>query len=134
MKLYIKQKVFTFGDKFSVYDENGDERYYVEGEVFTFGKKLHLYSLGGRELAYIEKKLLTFLPIVTLSSAVQAPKAELLILVTLSGMVTVVREGALANANVPIVSTLPSSGITLVENPRTSRLSGMLTRQLPLTT
>jgi uncharacterized protein YxjI len=62
MKLYIKQKVFTFGDKFSVYDENGDERYYVEGEVFTFGKKLHLYSLGGRELAYIEKKLLTFLP------------------------------------------------------------------------
>jgi uncharacterized protein YxjI len=62
MKLYIKQKIFTFGDKFSIYDENGDERYYVQGEVFTFGKKLHLYSLDGKELAYIEQRLFTFLP------------------------------------------------------------------------
>lgn len=62
MKLYIQQKIFTFGDKFNIYDESGNERYYVEGEVFTFGKKLHLYSLGGEELAYIEQKLLTFLP------------------------------------------------------------------------
>ncbi|MBQ8447530.1 MAG: LURP-one-related family protein [Clostridia bacterium] len=62
MKLYIKQHVFTFGDKFSIYDESGNERYYVEGEVFTFGKKLHLYSLEGRELAYIEQKLFSFLP------------------------------------------------------------------------
>ena len=62
MKLYIKQKVFSFGDKFNIYDESGNERYYVEGEVFTFGKKLHLCSLGGEELAYIEQKLLTFLP------------------------------------------------------------------------
>ena len=62
MKLYIKQRVFTFGDKFNIYDENGNERYYVEGEVFTFGKKLHLYSLDGRELAYIEQELFTFLP------------------------------------------------------------------------
>ena len=62
MKLYIKQKIFAFGDKFSIYDENGDERYYVQGEVFTFGKKLHLYSLDGKELAYIEQRLFTFLP------------------------------------------------------------------------
>lgn len=62
MKLYIKQKIFTFGDKFSIYDENGRERYYVEGEVFTFGKKLHLYSLEGKELAYIEQRIFTFLP------------------------------------------------------------------------
>ena len=62
MKLYIKQKVFSFGDKFNVYDENGNERYYVEGEVFTFGKKLHLYSFNGEELAYIEQQLFTFLP------------------------------------------------------------------------
>lgn len=62
MKLYIKQKVFTFGDKFNIYDENGNDRYYVEGEVFTFGKKLHLYSLSGNELAYIEQKIFSFLP------------------------------------------------------------------------
>ena len=44
MKLYIKQKVFSWGDKFRVYDENYNDRYYVEGEVLSFGKKLHLYS------------------------------------------------------------------------------------------
>ncbi len=62
MNLYIKQKIFSWGDKFSIYDAAGNERYYVEGEVFTFGKKLHLYDLAGNELAYIEQKLLTFLP------------------------------------------------------------------------
>lgn len=62
MNLYIKQHIFTWGDKFSIYDEEGNEKYYVEGEIFTFGKKLHLYDLNGNELAYIEQKLLTFLP------------------------------------------------------------------------
>lgn len=62
MNLYIKQRLFTWGDKFAIYDENGNERYTVEGEVLTFGKKLHLYDLRGNELAYIEQQLLTFLP------------------------------------------------------------------------
>ncbi len=62
MKLYIQQRIFTFGDEFTIYDENGNEKYYVEGEVFTFGKKLHLYDLSGRELSYIEQRLMTFLP------------------------------------------------------------------------
>jgi uncharacterized protein YxjI len=62
MNFYIKQKVFTFGDKFSIYDEDGNQRYYVEGEVFTCGKKLHLYSMNGEELAYIEQKLFSLLP------------------------------------------------------------------------
>ena len=42
MKLYIKQKVFSWGDKFTVKDATGRDRYYVEGEIFTFGKKLHV--------------------------------------------------------------------------------------------
>ena len=62
MNLYIKQHVFTWGDTFSVYDEEGKERYYVKGEVFSFGKKLHLYDPAGNELAYIEQKLFSFLP------------------------------------------------------------------------
>ena len=62
MILYIKQHVFTFGDKFSVYDESGNEKYYVEGEVFTFGKKFHLYDIRGNEVAFIEQKLFSFLP------------------------------------------------------------------------
>jgi uncharacterized protein YxjI len=62
MKLYLKQKIFTWGDKFSVYDENGTPRYQVEGEVFTFGKKLHLCDTLGNELAFIHQKLFSFLP------------------------------------------------------------------------
>ncbi len=62
MKLYIQQKIFTWGDKFSIYDSEGNEKYYVEGEILTFGKKLHLYNAAGMELAYIEQQLLTFLP------------------------------------------------------------------------
>ena len=62
MNLYIQQRIFTWGDKFSIYDAAGNEKYYVEGEILTFGKKLHLYDLRGKELAYIEQQLLTFLP------------------------------------------------------------------------
>lgn len=62
MKLLIKQKVFSWGDKFTVYDEAGNERYKVEGEVFSLGKKLHLLDLSGNELAYIHQKVLSLLP------------------------------------------------------------------------
>ncbi len=62
MNLYIKQHIFTWGDKFSIYDETGNEKYYVEGEIFTWGKKLHLYDVHGNELAFIEQEILTFLP------------------------------------------------------------------------
>lgn len=62
MKLYIRQKVFSFNDKFTVYDELGNDKFYVEGEFFTFGKKLHVTDLNGVEVAYIEQKVLSFLP------------------------------------------------------------------------
>lgn len=62
MKFYIKQRIFSWGDKFSIYDEAGNERYYVEGEIFTFGKKLHLYDQSGKALSFIEQQLFTFLP------------------------------------------------------------------------
>ena len=62
MKLYIKQKVFTWGDQFTVKDERGEDRYYVEGEVFSFGKKLHIYNMAGREVAFIKQELWTFMP------------------------------------------------------------------------
>ena len=57
MKLYIKQKVLSWKDKFFVKDETGADRYYVEGEVWSFGKKLHVYDMAGREVAYIEQKI-----------------------------------------------------------------------------
>jgi uncharacterized protein YxjI len=62
MNLYLKQKVFSWGDKFNVYDEMGNEKYRVEGEVFTLGKKLHVYDMYDREAVYIHQKVWSFLP------------------------------------------------------------------------
>lgn len=62
MKLYIKQKVFSFGAKFSVKDEDGNDRYFVEGEVLTLGRKLHIYDAYDNEVAFVRQKLLTFMP------------------------------------------------------------------------
>ena len=42
MKLYIKEKVFSWGDKFTVKDELGNDKYVVEGEV-SAGVKNSMY-------------------------------------------------------------------------------------------
>lgn len=62
MKYYVKQHIFTWGDRFSIYDEYGNERFYAEGEVFTFGKKLHLLDTQGYELAFIHEKVFSWTP------------------------------------------------------------------------
>ena len=62
MDLYIKQRIFTWGDKFDVCDINGQPRYYVEGEVFSWGKKLHVYDRYNREVAFIRQELFTWMP------------------------------------------------------------------------
>lgn len=62
MKFYIKQKVFSWKDKFTVKDEHGQDRFFVEGELFSLGKKLHVNDMSGNEVAFIQQKLLTFLP------------------------------------------------------------------------
>ena len=41
MKLYIREKVFSWGDKFTVKDQYGNDKYIVQGEVFSFGKINH---------------------------------------------------------------------------------------------
>ena len=62
MKFYIKQKVFSWADKFTIYDENGNEAYWVEGEVFSIGKKLDLFDSFNNHKAHIHQKVLSFLP------------------------------------------------------------------------
>ena len=62
MKLYLKQRIFAWNDSFTVYDENGNDKYHVEGEFFSFGKKLHVYNLNGEEAALIHQEVFSFLP------------------------------------------------------------------------
>ena len=53
MNFYLKQKVFSWRDKFEVYDVSGRPLYYAEGEIFSLGKHLRLYDLSGRAAAAI---------------------------------------------------------------------------------
>jgi len=62
MKLYIKQKVFSWRDRFSVCDGRSEPCYTVEGEIFTWGRKLHIRDMAERELAFIQQKLMSWLP------------------------------------------------------------------------
>ena len=62
MKLYLKQKVFSWRDRFLVKDENENDHYSVEGEIFTWGKKLHVYDANGNEAAFIRQKVWSWRP------------------------------------------------------------------------
>ena len=62
MRLYIKQHVWSFRDKFYIKDEFGNDIYFVEGELFSFGHKLHIYNNQSQEVVYIKQKPWSFLP------------------------------------------------------------------------
>lgn len=62
MKLYIRQKVFSWKDKFTVKDEYGEDKYYVTGKLLTFGKKLTVTDRLGMEVAFVHQKVLSLLP------------------------------------------------------------------------
>lgn len=58
----MRQKVFSWLDKFTVKDESGWDKYNVDSEFFSFGKKLHIYDASGKEAAFIQQKVFSFLP------------------------------------------------------------------------
>ena len=57
MKLCIKQRVFSWGDTYDVYDEWGNARYYVKAEIFAIGHQIHVYEKqSGREVGSIHQQ------------------------------------------------------------------------------
>ncbi len=62
MYLYMKQKVFSWKDKFSIMNEAGQDKYYVEGKVISIGKKLRVYDTAGNELAFVNQKVVSLMP------------------------------------------------------------------------
>ena len=60
--LYMRQKVFSWKDRFTIWGEDHEDRYYVEGEFFSLGKKLHIYDAQGRELGLVAQKPWSFKP------------------------------------------------------------------------
>ena len=62
-KLYVKQKVFSWVDKFTVKNENEQDCYVVEGDMIVIGgKKLHIKDMEGREVAMIQQKFFSLMP------------------------------------------------------------------------
>ncbi len=62
MRYMMKQRIFAWGDDFTIRDEGGRDVYFVDGAVFTIGKKLSFQDPGGTELARIEQRLLNWGP------------------------------------------------------------------------
>jgi uncharacterized protein YxjI len=62
MKFYIKQKIFTLKDRFSVMDENGKDVYQVQGKLFSLSNKMELLNMNGSTALLANKKVFSFLP------------------------------------------------------------------------
>lgn len=59
---YIKERVFTFKNRFQVFLESGKEVFNAEGKLFSFGDELKLTDLDGRTLASVSQKLMSLVP------------------------------------------------------------------------
>ncbi|MGM0165680.1 hypothetical protein IGI39_000622 [Enterococcus sp. AZ135] len=61
-KLYIKQKVFSIGEKFTVMDEEQQPRYFVKGSFMKIPKTFRIDDERGNEVSRITKKVISLLP------------------------------------------------------------------------
>lgn len=61
-QLYIKQKVFSLNEKFSVKDEHENEVYYVEGSFLRIPKTFSIMDPARNEVALITKKTFSWMP------------------------------------------------------------------------
>lgn len=62
MKLFLKQRFFSWTDTYDVFDSYDCVKYFVKAEFFSFGHVIHVYDTCGVEVGCIREKLLTFLP------------------------------------------------------------------------
>ena len=61
-QLYMKQKVFSLSGKYTVKDQQENDRYYVEGSFMQVPKTFSILNTSREEVALIEKKAFTLLP------------------------------------------------------------------------
>lgn len=62
MRYVMKQKLFCWGDDFTIKDDAGTDRFLVDGKAFSLGKQLSFQDMQGQELAFIRQKLLAWGP------------------------------------------------------------------------
>lgn len=73
----VKEKFWSWGETFTIYDQNDNPKYQVKGKAFSWGDKLSFQSLDGQELAFISQKLMSLMPKYSISIAGE-PFAELI--------------------------------------------------------
>ena len=63
MKLYFKQRMFSWFDSYDIYhmDESGAVAFTVEGKL-AWGHCLHILDPIGRHIATVQQQVFTFLP------------------------------------------------------------------------
>lgn len=61
MRLYFKQRFFSWLDSYDVYDEDENIVFTVEGKL-SWGHCLHINDAEGRHIGTLQEKVLTLLP------------------------------------------------------------------------
>jgi uncharacterized protein YxjI len=62
MRYVMKQKLFCWGDDFTIRNASGEDMVFVDGKALSFGDKLSFQDMQGNELAFIRQKLLSWRP------------------------------------------------------------------------
>ncbi len=62
MRYVMKQKLFCWGDDFRIRNDADQDVFFVDGKAFSFGNKLSFQDLQGNELAFIRQKVLSWGP------------------------------------------------------------------------
>ena len=62
MRYVMKQKLFAWGDDFTIKTEEGQDAFFVDGKAFSLGDKLSFQDMLGNELVFIRQKLLSWGP------------------------------------------------------------------------
>ena len=67
MKLWFKQRFFSWFDSYDIYNETGETAYTVRGQL-AWGHCLQIYDAQDRHIGTVKEKVLTWLPQFILSS------------------------------------------------------------------
>ncbi|HVX15369.1 MAG TPA: LURP-one-related family protein [Pirellulales bacterium] len=62
MRYVMRQKLFSWGDDFTIKTEDGRDAFFVDGKVFTLGNQLSFQDMNRNELAFIRQRLLAWGP------------------------------------------------------------------------
>lgn len=61
MRMYFKQRLFSWFDSYDIYDEWGNVLYVVKGQL-SWGHCLKIFDTYGNEVGIVKERVITFLP------------------------------------------------------------------------